>query len=638
MKLRDLLQQMLGVQKKIGASIPYICGGTPRDRYMGHLENIADIDITTGDKTVEYLSQEFAIELRKKYNAKRTVANDGHSSIMLGTFKMDFSSNFNVPGIEQQLVKLGIQNPTDMQKEMFSRDFTCNALLLSFDLKNLMDPTHRGFQDIKKRLIRTCLNPEITLTTNKNRVIRAIYLAAKLDFDLDPSIITYVQQHPDVVKISTNKVMLEKLNEAFQRDADKASHLITQMGLWHHIPIPEIVQPYYQKFVAGTLATKKAYFQGGGGGNQPTPGKTKYPIDPTITVQPRFVEPFYYNYDLYNTKGLNGPAKHGPGAGWHHMQEFTSIEEFLKHQRQRLRGKYVAQDTWITEDNYGERQRKMKLRASLLAKITKTAGDQNDGGNFDYGKGLYSNMSKYKSVEDFEEHANKGPGAFFADDGYVKDDGKPNGDLGSGFYENLDKYESVGDFIQHTPLGYKYPAPIKTEKERSKQAMDFPYDQIETNSIIGDSESYDTPIQLGPTGPPFDTTISPGQVNLGDFEAYPSSAQLGGIYDKYLGRPDEEDKTESNLDWNYDHSEDTEHVGGRHHTGENDPIDPQLWDDEKLEKLVDKYLNPQPTSGLFGLPDGVDLPDEDLGDPTTIEPDYGTIGPESTIYQDKWNI
>jgi tRNA nucleotidyltransferase/poly(A) polymerase len=244
---------MKEVQVKIGASEPYICGGTPRDRYLGHLENISDLDITTGDKTVDYLSQEYAAALKKQYQVDRKAMPDGHSTIFIGNLKLDFSSNFNVPGIEGMLKKLGIENPTDMQKEMFSRDFTCNALLLSIDLKNVIDPTNKGFSDIKERKIKTCLSPEITLTTNRNRVIRAIYLASKLDFEIDESIVKYVQQHPESVKISTEKVMTEKLNDAFKYDADKAASYLSKMGLWNYIPITEAVYPYYIKHVKGSI-------------------------------------------------------------------------------------------------------------------------------------------------------------------------------------------------------------------------------------------------------------------------------------------------------------------------------------------------------------------------------------------------
>lgn len=251
MKLRELLQQMLAVQKEIGASQPYICGGTPRDKYLNRLDKIADIDITTGDKTVDYLSQEFAIELKKKYNIIRKTMTDGHSSIFIGDLKVDFSSNFNTPGIDELLVKRGILKPTNMQKELFSRDFTCNSLLLSFDLKDVIDPTKQGFKDIKEKKIRTCLAPEITLVANKNRVIRSVYLACKLDFDVDKSIIDFVKNKPETVKIATNKALSEKVNEAFKWDSDKASYLLTQMNLWNHIPITPAIYPYYTKHLKG---------------------------------------------------------------------------------------------------------------------------------------------------------------------------------------------------------------------------------------------------------------------------------------------------------------------------------------------------------------------------------------------------
>ncbi len=256
MKLRELLSQLKEVQTNIGASDPYICGGTPRDKYMGRLDNIADIDLTTGDKTIDYLSQEFAIILRRQYNVTRKTMEDGHSTIFIGNLKIDFSSNFVVNDVDKYLSQKGIANPTDMQREMYSRDFTCNSLLMNIDLKQIIDPTKMGFRDIKDKKIRTCLSPEITLTTNRNRVARAIYLASKLDFDIDDSIVEYVKKNPQSVKISTNKSLTEKLSEAFKRDADKASFYITKMGLWNHIPVSKEMYPYYLKNSKGTPNVK----------------------------------------------------------------------------------------------------------------------------------------------------------------------------------------------------------------------------------------------------------------------------------------------------------------------------------------------------------------------------------------------
>lgn len=248
---------MKSVQERTGTSVPYICGGTPRDKYMKNLDNISDLDITTGDKTIDYLSQQFAEELKNKYNITRKSMDDGHSTIFIGNLKIDFSSNFNVPNITSILNKMGIKNPSEMQKEMFSRDFTCNALLLSLDLKNIIDTTHRGFQDIKSKKIKTCLGPEITLTSNRNRVVRAIYLASKLGFDIDQSIIDFVKNNPNSVRIATEKSLTDKLNEAFNKDADRASWFLTKMDIWNYVPITEVMYPHYQKHVKDNLNVPK---------------------------------------------------------------------------------------------------------------------------------------------------------------------------------------------------------------------------------------------------------------------------------------------------------------------------------------------------------------------------------------------
>jgi hypothetical protein len=51
--------------------------------------------------------------------------------------------------------------------------------------------------------------------------------------------------------------MSEKLNEAFQKNPDKASYYLTKMNLWSYVPITEIVYPYYIKHVQSEENVKK---------------------------------------------------------------------------------------------------------------------------------------------------------------------------------------------------------------------------------------------------------------------------------------------------------------------------------------------------------------------------------------------
>ena len=99
-------------------------------------------------------------------------------------------------------------------------------------------------------MIRTCLSPEITLTSNKNRVVRAIYLAAKLGFEIDPVIVEWVKKHPESIKISSPKVLAEKLNKAILANPKITTYYLDQMGLWKHIPITKNLYPYYIKRLA----------------------------------------------------------------------------------------------------------------------------------------------------------------------------------------------------------------------------------------------------------------------------------------------------------------------------------------------------------------------------------------------------
>lgn len=118
------------------------------------------------------------------------------------------------------------------------------------------------------------------------------------------------------------------------------------------------------------IAEKRAYFQGGGGANEPTPKKKKYKSDKAIVVQPRFKEPLYHNYDLYETEGVNGPAKHGPGTGFYqNMNKYKSLSDFINKKRKRNKDKYKADDSYI-EDN-GNITKNISVRKAFFVSLMK---------------------------------------------------------------------------------------------------------------------------------------------------------------------------------------------------------------------------------------------------------------------------
>lgn len=241
MNLREVLSLIGEVAKRKGISTPFVCGGTPRDKLLNRLDQLADLDITTGDASIHLLGQELSKTIP---NSNYKVMPDGHAQITIDKIKIDLSSNFRVPGIKMMLYKAGIKNPTEMQCELYSRDFTCNALLLSLDLKNIFDPTGLGVKDIQRKVIRTCLPAQLTLGSQHKRIVRVVYLAAKLGFDVDPEIIEWVKKNPQFFADAKPKFIADKLQKALDYDKERTVKLLDMMGVWQYVPPLPGLMPY----------------------------------------------------------------------------------------------------------------------------------------------------------------------------------------------------------------------------------------------------------------------------------------------------------------------------------------------------------------------------------------------------------
>lgn len=243
MELPQLLSLVKEIAQKSGITTPFIVGGTPRDKLLNRLNQLADIDLTTGDESIHLLGAALA----KKIPGQLRTFSDRHSSFTVDGVKLDFSSNFRVPGVQNMLQQAGLANPSAMQCELYSRDFTCNALLLSLDLKNIYDPTGLGIKDIDNKLIRTCLPAALTLGAQPKRIPRIIYLAAKLNFEVDGEIIDWVVNNPAKI-LEINKISLaKKIRQGFYADKDKTLRLISQMNMWRYIPVISELIPYMDR-------------------------------------------------------------------------------------------------------------------------------------------------------------------------------------------------------------------------------------------------------------------------------------------------------------------------------------------------------------------------------------------------------
>lgn len=241
MKVANVLLTISNIAKDNGLSKPYICGGLPRDKVLDRKGDFTDIDITTGNSDIVKLAELCSFRITGPNIFFKTMK-DGHSTLFIDDLKVDFSSNFNAPNINQLLNQSGFGKPNSMQLELYSRDFTCNALLMTFDLKKVLDPTGLGVNDIKNKLIKTCLPAKFTLSQDNKRIIRVIYMACKLGFNVDEEIIDWVSENPQFVSNCSQQYLIKKLKKSLIYNKGYTIELINKMNLLNYLPpIPELM-------------------------------------------------------------------------------------------------------------------------------------------------------------------------------------------------------------------------------------------------------------------------------------------------------------------------------------------------------------------------------------------------------------
>lgn len=236
--VKDVLLDIKRLAKERGLSEPYIVGGLPRDKILNRARKIEDVDLTTGDESIFDLAEAAA----NHFKVVPMRFPDGHYQLYINGMKFDFSSNYQSPDVEYFLRRAGVKKPSGMQQELFSRDFTCNTLIVPLTLRKIVDPTGLALDDIKRKIIRTPLPPRITLRDDTKRVIRAIYLAAKLGFGVEKDIITWTRRHHDKIREEVSDgFSRRKLASATRADPKKTVELVKVMGLWDVVGIPKIL-------------------------------------------------------------------------------------------------------------------------------------------------------------------------------------------------------------------------------------------------------------------------------------------------------------------------------------------------------------------------------------------------------------
>lgn len=187
----------------------YVIGGFVRDIYLKRPSK--DIDVVTIGSGIE-LAREVAgslkpsprINIFKNFGTAMLKYKDIEVEFV-GARKESYQRNSRKPIVEDG----------SLEDDQNRRDFTINALALSLNGSNygtLVDPFN-GIDDLKQKIIKTPLDPDITFSDDPLRIMRAIRFATQLDFEIENKTYKAIVRNRERIKIVSGERIIDELNK-----------------------------------------------------------------------------------------------------------------------------------------------------------------------------------------------------------------------------------------------------------------------------------------------------------------------------------------------------------------------------------------------------------------------------------------
>jgi poly(A) polymerase len=126
------------------------------------------------------------------------------------------------------------------EEDAFRRDFTVNALFYDIATFSIIDYVG-GLDDLHARIIRCIGDPDIRFREDPVRMLRAIVLAARLDFTVDAPILDAIRRHASEIARSAPARLLDELYKILRSGAsERAFRELADVGLLQWIA-PELL-------------------------------------------------------------------------------------------------------------------------------------------------------------------------------------------------------------------------------------------------------------------------------------------------------------------------------------------------------------------------------------------------------------
>jgi len=216
----------------------YVIGGFVRD-YILQRGTAKDIDVVAvgsgialARKVSELLPNKPKVQVFKTYGT--AMLKSGQTEVeFVGARKESYTRDSRNPIVEDG----------SLQDDQNRRDFTINALAIRLNEAHygeLVDP-FGGIEDLKKGIIRTPLDPDITYSDDPLRMMRGIRFATQLNFTIEKESLASIKRNADRIKIITKERIVVELHKIMLSPTpSKGFLLLEKTGLLPYI-LPELI-------------------------------------------------------------------------------------------------------------------------------------------------------------------------------------------------------------------------------------------------------------------------------------------------------------------------------------------------------------------------------------------------------------
>ncbi len=189
----------------------YLVGGAVRDLLVGG--HPKDFDVAT-DATPEQVKQLFrnCRLIGRRFRLAHVVF--GREIIEVATFRANVDDGSGDRELHEggRLLRDNVYG--SIEDDAVRRDFTCNALYYAIEDFSVRDYVG-GFEDVQARCMKLIGDPEQRYREDPVRMLRAVRLAAKLDFGIDPASAEPIPRLASLLSESAPARLFEELLKLF---------------------------------------------------------------------------------------------------------------------------------------------------------------------------------------------------------------------------------------------------------------------------------------------------------------------------------------------------------------------------------------------------------------------------------------